>query len=289
MAKIVLVGYDKMLYSLIEGIKDSNHEILGVFRTDRIKYNPLELFLKDIFNPSNDYTIIKSHKLYDIKGSSVNSEKFYKEIKKLSPDMIVVGSWAEKFREDILNLVSCVNFHPALLPKNRGANPYFWSIYLNQKVTGLTIHFMDKKFDTGDIILQEAITIDENETGASLKDKTVKLARVMIKEFLDLYDKNQIQPIKQNEEFATYEHQITQNEVIIDLNKSKEDVLRHLRALHPWAVPYVKVGMRYAKINQYEIIEQDENGNNAKIYEIVEKTKDYFVIKGSDFLIKIYK
>ena len=203
--------------------------------------------------------------------------------------MIVVGSWAEKFREDILNLVSCVNFHPALLPKNRGANPYFWSIYLNQKVTGLTIHFMDKKFDTGDIILQEAITIDENETGASLKDKTVKLARVMIKEFLDLYDKNQIQPIKQNEEFATYEHQITQNEVIIDLNKSKEDVLRHLRALHPWAVPYVKVGMRYAKINQYEIIEQDENGNNAKIYEIVEKTKDYFVIKGSDFLIKIYK
>ena len=81
MAKVVLVGYGQMLYSLIEGIENSNHEILGVFRNDRIKYSPFELFLKDIFNPSKDYTIIKSKKLYDIKGTSVNGDKFYSEIR----------------------------------------------------------------------------------------------------------------------------------------------------------------------------------------------------------------
>ena len=137
MAKVVIVGYDKMLYSLIEGVQSRGDEILGVFRLDRIRNSRFKLFFKDIFNPSKDYTVIKSKKLYDIKGNSVNGDKFYQEIEKLNPDMIIVGSWSEKFKSDILNLVPCINFHPALLPKNRGANPYFWSIYLNQKVSGL--------------------------------------------------------------------------------------------------------------------------------------------------------
>ena len=129
MAKVVIVGYDKMLYSLIEGVQSRGDEILGVFRLDRIRNSRFKLFFKDIFNPSKDYTVIKSKKLYDIKGNSVNGDKFYQEIEKLNPDMIIVGSWSEKFKSDILNLVPCINFHPALLPKNRGANPYFWSIY----------------------------------------------------------------------------------------------------------------------------------------------------------------
>ena len=289
MAKVVLIGYGKMLYSLIEGIEASEHKIVGIFRNDRIKYSKIELFFKDIFNPSQDFTIIKSKKLYDIKAKSVNSEKFLKEIKKLNPDLIIVGSWAEKFKSEILNTIPCINFHPALLPKNRGPNPYFWSIYLNQKVTGLTVHFMNEFFDKGDIIMQEAITIDENETGESLKEKTTRLAKVMVKEFLDLYVKKQIQPIKQQEEFASYEPQLSEKEVIIDLNKSKDDVKRHLRALYPWAVPYVKVLRRYIKIEKYEFIELDEKHKNRKNYEVIENNSNFFILKGSDFLIKLYK
>ena len=289
MARVVLVGYGQMLYSLIEGVLNSKNEILGVFRNDRIRYSPFELFFKDIFNPSKDYTIIKSHKLYDIKAQSVNSVEFIEEIEKLKPDLIMVGSWAEKFKKDILSIVPCVNFHPALLPKNRGANPYFWSIYLNQKVTGLTIHFMNEKFDRGDIILQEAITIDENETGETLKDKTTALAKVMVGEFLDLYNKKQLQPIKQNEEFASYEAQLGEKEVIVDLSKPKVDVYRHLRALHPWACPYVKIARRYVKIPNYEFLEVNEKLKDKKPYEIIENNRKYFILKGYDFLIKVHK
>ena len=289
MAKVVLVGYGQMLYSLIEGIENSNHEILGVFRNDRRQYGKIELFFKDILIPSSDYTIIKSKKLYDIKGESVNSAKFYEEIQRLKPDMIICGSWGEKFKSNILNLLPCVNFHPALLPKNRGANPYFWTIYLNQKVTGLTVHFMNEKFDKGDIILQEAITIDEFETGLSLKEKTVRLARGMVKDFLDLYDKKQIQPIKQNEEFASYEPQIGEKEVVIDLAKSKEEVERHFRALYPWAVPYIKIARRYFKIQNHQLLDVDEKNKDKKVYEIIENNNQQFVIKGSDFLLRVEK
>ncbi len=289
MAKVILVGYGKMLFSLIEGIEASNHKIVGVLRNDKIKYSKIHLFLKDIFNPSIDYTIIKSKKLYDIKADSVNSEKFLKEIKKLNPDLIIVGSWAEKFKSNILKSIPCVNFHPALLPKNRGPNPYFWSIYLNQNVSGLTIHYMNEFFDKGDILMQEAITIEKNETGESLKEKTTKLAKIMVKEFLDLYDKKQLQPIKQNEKFATYEPQLSDNEIIIDLNKTKEETKRHLRALYPWAIPYVKVLRRYFKIEKYEFFDLKEEFKKRKNYEIIENNSEFFILKGSDFLIKLYK
>ena len=286
MLRVVLVGYDKMLYSLIEGVKLTEHKIIGVFRNDRIKYYPLMLFLKDIFNPSKDFVNIKANKLYDIKARSVNSDKFISEIKKMKPDLIIVGSWSEKFKSEILSTATCINFHPALLPKNRGANPYFWTIYLNQNITGLTVHFMNEKFDRGDIILQEAITISENETGESLKDKTVRLAKVIVGEVLDLFEKKQVQPVKQDEKFASYEHQLTEKEIIIDLNKSKEEVSRHLRALYPWATPYVKFQNKYIPIKKYEFL--DLNGNNSKNYEVVEIAFKYYVLKGSDFLIKIY-
>ncbi len=289
MAKVVLVGYGQMLYSLIDGIESSGHKILGVFRNDRRFHSNFGLFFKDIFNPSKDYTIIKSKKLYDIKGRSVNSEKFLEEIKKLNPDMIIVGSWGEKFKKDILNTVTCVNFHPALLPKNRGANPYFWSIYLNQTITGLTIHYMNEKYDRGDILLQEAITIDDYETGMSLKEKTTRLARGLVKDFLNLYDKNQLQPIKQNEEFASYEPQLSEQNVIVDLSKSKKDVDRHLRALYPWAVPYVKIGRRYVKIPNSQFFEVSEKYKEIKPHSVIENNKEYFVLKGSDFLIKVSK
>lgn len=289
MAKVVLVGYGQMLYSLIEGIENSNHEILGAFRIDRTHYNNFELFFKDIFNPSKDYTIIKSKKIYDIKGKSVNSSKFKEEIVRLKPDLIVVGSWGEKFLKDTLNLVPCINFHPALLPQNRGANPYFWTIYSGQSVTGLTVHFMDEKFDRGDIILQEAITIDDRETGQTLKDKTTRLARVMIKEVLDLFDKKQIQPVKQDEKYATYEPQISDENRIVDLSKPVKEVDRHLRALYPWASPYIKIARRYVKIDNYVLLEVDEENKNKKTYEIIENNKEFFIVKGYDFLLKVHK
>ncbi len=148
---------------------------------------------------------------------------------------------------------------------------------------------MNEFFDKGDIILQEAITIDEKETGKTLKDKTCLLAKTMVKEFLDLFEKNQIQPIKQDEKYASYEPQLTEKNVIIDLNQPKEDVYRHLRALYPWSIPYVKVLRRYIPIRAYTFIEINEENKNKKTYEIIENKQNYLILKGSDFLIKIYK
>lgn len=289
MAKVVLVGYGQMLYSLIGGIETSKtHKILGVFRADRTKYSSFKLFFKDIFAPSYDYTIIKFKKLYDIKGNSVNSKKFIEEIKRLNPDLIIVGSWGEKFESGILNTVPVVNFHPALLPRNRGANPYFWVIYNNEKITGLTAHYMNEYLDRGDILLQAAIDIDSNETGQTLKDKTTFLARSMVQKLLDLYDKNELNPTKQDESKASYQYQLKNENFIINLEKSKDEVYRHLRAIYPWGTPKVRAGWNIVQFKDFEFLD-DDGYFDKNIGEIIKNNKEYTILKGSNFLIKIYK
>ena len=106
--RIVVVGYDKMFSNLVLGSLDAGHKIVGVLRHERVATNPLILFLKDLFFPSKDYTFIKSLGLHEIAARSVNSTKFRSQILKLSPDVILVGSWSEKFKKN--NYSICFNF-----------------------------------------------------------------------------------------------------------------------------------------------------------------------------------
>ena len=95
--KIVIVGYGEMFNALITGVLNSGHEIAGVFRKENILYSPFRRLVYDWIMPSEDRLFVKSLGLNDIKAESVNSGKFIEEIKRLNTDIILVGSWGEKF------------------------------------------------------------------------------------------------------------------------------------------------------------------------------------------------
>lgn len=96
MLKVVIIGYGEMFTNLIAGTLDANCKIVGVFRNEMIKYNPVVRKFKDIFFPSLDYNYIKSYNLPEIHADSVNSKKFRKKLITLNPDIILVGSWGGK-------------------------------------------------------------------------------------------------------------------------------------------------------------------------------------------------
>lgn len=235
--RVIVAGYDKMLAALILGAKFSGHDIVGVLRIDRVRYSKPALFFKDIFNPSKDFSFIRSHKLYDIKANSVKSKAFSDEIKRLNPDIILVGSWSEKFPESILNVpkYGIVNCHPSLLPKHRGANPYFWAIYSGDSKTGVTFHIMDKNFDTGKILMQAAFDIGQETTGGALKNKAAKVAELMVGELLKDLEKGKIIPVVQNENEATYDKYPYSNIDAIDFLEPAKKVCDRVRGLRPWA------------------------------------------------------
>jgi len=91
----------------------------------------------------------------------------------LSPDMVVLAAFGQIIPKDILDIPprGCLNVHPSLLPKYRGAAPINWSLINGDGKTGVTIMLMDEGTDTGDILLQEETEIDPEEVYDDLHDR----------------------------------------------------------------------------------------------------------------------
>ena len=235
--KIVVVGYGEMFSSIIAGIINSGHEIAGVFRHENVLFPPFLRFLNDYIMPSQDRTFIRTLGLYDIKAKSVNSKKFRDEVKKLGADIIIVGSWSEKFSTETIQTpkTACINVHPSLLPLYRGPNPYARTIMAGEDKSGITFHLMSDKYDEGDILYQWVVNISQEETGLSLKLKCCEAVRKELPVLLKTIDEKLKTAQKQDDKKASYFPQLTLKDCILDFNKeSSVEISRRIRALTPW-------------------------------------------------------
>ena len=117
----------------------------------------------------------------------VGEEEFIETLRGLDPEVIVVAAFGQILPESILNMpkYGCINVHASLLPKYRGAAPIQWSIIDGEKETGVTIMYMEKGLDTGDMIDKVVVPIDAKETGESLHDKLAAAGGPLLLEVLD--------------------------------------------------------------------------------------------------------
>ena len=167
-------------------------------------------------------------------------ENFYKHILSLNPDLIVVVAFGQILPEGILAIpkYGCINIHGSLLPKYRGAAPIQWAILNEEKVTGVTIMYMDKGMDTGDMLVKEEIPIDKEETYASLHDKMKEIGAKTLQKALPLIFAGGKGREKQNEEESTYAPMISKMQGEIDWNKPNHTIDAQIRGLNPWPTGY---------------------------------------------------
>lgn len=238
MLRVVIIGYGEMFTNLIAGTLDANCEIVGVLRKEMIKYNPIVRKFKDIIYPSLDYNYIRSYNLPEIYVRGVNTKKFKNALLKLSPDIILVGSWGERIKKEIYDIpkIATINAHPSLLPKYRGPNPYYWVIRNQEQMTGVSFHLVDSDYDTGAILAQEEIKIYPSDTGKTLKERTVLTARGVVCELLKDLSEDIIIPLTQAEEKSTYYSYPCDYE--LDFSKSAEENHAKIRAICPWDYAY---------------------------------------------------
>lgn len=297
--KVVILGSGQMLTNLIAGCMDAGCDIVGVFRYDVVRHPFLDRFFIDIFNPSKEYTYIKSHKLHEIKAKSANSAKFKKEILKLNADLILVGTWGEKIKKPIFSLpkFATINAHPALLPKYRGPNPYYQAIKHMETQSGVTFHLMEEDFDTGPILSQKTVEIEPTDTGVELRNKIATAAREGVCELIQNLDKEIIIPVKQDENKASYFPQISKEDVMLDFTKSAAEVSAHIRGLHPWTKCYYEYKNKFFIPNPYKlkILEADdlkrtdlpEHIHSGTIVEKSSKDRSITVLCGDGELLKM--
>ena len=290
MLRVVIVGYGEMFTNLIAATLDANCEIVGILRKDTIKYPKFIKKIKDIINPTLEYSYIKSYNLPEIEAKGVNTEEFRATLLKLNPDIVLVGSWGEKFSKQTYDIpkIATINAHPSLLPKYRGPNPYFWVIRNQEQISGVTFHLMDENYDTGAILAQEEVKIYPSDTGKTLKERTVLTARGVACELLKDLSEDVIIPLQQREDKATYYSYPEGLE--LDFSKTAEEVSALIRASYPWEEAYFYHKITAFTLNPNKISIEEYNGKLTEFGTIVDidiKSKTLKVLCGNNKVLKM--
>ncbi len=139
-------------------------------------------------------------------AEDVNDPKTMAIIQDWRPDLLISVYLNQLIKRDLIHLplLGCLNIHPALLPRNRGLFPYFWAIANGDQETGVTLHWVDDKFDTGEILLQETIPIQPDDTITSLAYQSARVGGQMLTRGVDLVEAGDPPRIRQDNQQATY-------------------------------------------------------------------------------------
>jgi len=176
-------------------------------------------------------------------GLNVNSEHVIDNLYNLKPDYIIVSSFDQIVKETVINIAryGIVNFHPSLLPQYRGPNPISWVLINGEKMTGLTIHRLTKGIDSGDILYQETLEVEESDNLGSLYNKLSILAELQSKKLVIDIASNGLPVGKPQEEKNMSYYAKSTNFKYIDLSVSAENILNRIRAFQPFPKPILKI------------------------------------------------
>lgn len=203
-------------------------------------------------------------------------------------DLIVTAAYGQIVGTKLLYYpkYKSINVHGSLLPKHRGGAPIQRSIINGDDETGITIMYMEKGMDSGDILAQKSIKILDSDNSDSLFIKLADLGASMINDTIDKLVNGKITPIPQKIEDVTYSYNISHEEELLDFNNTNIEIFNKIRGLssNPGA---------YFKIDNFSIkVYESEKSNEKTSYqpgEICDLTKDSFSIACKDNSVITFK
>ncbi|MFW5842280.1 MAG: methionyl-tRNA formyltransferase [Bacillota bacterium] len=164
-----------------------------------------------------------------------NIKKDFTPVLEANPDIIITAAYGQIIPEILLTTPTykAINVHASLLPKLRGGAPIQRAIEQRHDETGVTIMYMEKGMDTGDIIAQKSLKISETDTSETLFNALSKLGTDLLMETLPLIFKGTHKRYKQDPQKATYAYNIKREEERLDFSKSADILEAKIRAYYP--------------------------------------------------------
>lgn len=192
------------------------------------------------------------------------------KLKSIKPDFIVVVAYGQILTKEILDIpkYGCINLHASLLPKYRGAAPINWAIINGEKETGNTTMMMDVGVDTGDMLLQSRLKIDDNITAGELHDLLKANGADLLCKTLNGIVEGNIMRKKQGESTTKYASMLDKKMARIDWSLSNFDIRNFIRGLNPWPVAYTEYDGQNMKIYEAEILNEDSKHSPGYIIDV---------------------
>ena len=279
---VIFMGTPEFSLNVLDMLIENTNVLAVVTQPDKIvgrnkekSFSPVKKLAMD-----NNILVLQPEKI----------RKEYDEVINLKPDLIVTCAYGQIIPEVILDCpkLGCINVHASLLPKLRGGSPLHHALIDGYDKTGVTIMYMDKGMDTGDIITQEEISILKTDTVGTIHDKLSILGSELLLKTLPSIINGTNSRIPQDDSLATYCHNITHEEEVIDFNKSVLEIFNQVRGMNPYPVAYFTLNNLVYKVYEVDYEETDKY-ENKMIGEIVIQDKNNLVIKASNGLIYLKK
>lgn len=190
---------------------------------------------KQVLTPPPVKALATKYDLKVLQPEKLSGSDEMEEILTLAPDLIITAAYGQFVPTKLLHAPThrAVNVHASLLPKYRGAAPIHYAVLKGEEKTGVTIMYMEKVMDAGNIISQREIPItDEDDTG-TLFDKLSLLGRDLLMDTLPAIFAGENEAIEQNEEDVTFSPMISKAQEKIDWSQTAREIFNHVRALRP--------------------------------------------------------
>ncbi|MDO8491557.1 MAG: methionyl-tRNA formyltransferase [Dehalococcoidia bacterium] len=181
-------------------------------------------------------------------------------LKELAPDLIVVAAFGQMLPESVLGIpdLGCLNIHPSLLPRHRGAAPVAYAVLAGDNETGVSIMLMDAGMDTGPVVAQERIPIEPEDTTGSLTDKLSRRGALLLLKVLPAWARRELTPQPQDSALATYSQPLRKEDGAIDWGLPAVTLWRRVRAFQPWPGCYTQWQGKVVKIIKAFPIDGDD-------------------------------
>lgn len=245
---IVLFGTASFAVPALEKLLGSGHRVMAaVTQPDRPAGRGQEMR----GSPVKEFAVARSIHLYQ--PENCNEYEFLRELRALSPDVIVAVAYGQKLSNDILSLPRfyCLNIHPSLLPRYRGPEPVARAILNGETHTGVAVVRMVEKMDAGGILGLTRVPVPPDLTTPEMEDLLAKVGADLLVDVLDLVQKRSVIEIPQDEREATYAKKFEKNDGRIDWRKPAFRVGNFVRALIPFPVAHTFMGR--LRLNIYKV------------------------------------
>lgn len=282
MTKIIFMGTPDFSVPVLQQILNDGYEVIGVVtQPDR------PVGRKQVLTPPPVKVEALKHHIPVFQPVKIREEASLKEILALEPDLIVTAAFGQILPKKLLDApkYGCINVHASLLPELRGGAPIHYAILQGKIKTGITIMYMVEKLDAGDILTQVEVEIDEKDNVGTLHNKLSEAGAKLLSETLPKLIAGELNPIKQNEDEATFAYNIKREQEKINWQESGGKIYNHIRGLNPWPVAYTTMDGKNIKVWQAEKVGTQSSKQPGEIIDIA---KDGFVVAtGNDVAIKI--
>ncbi|MCX8130819.1 MAG: methionyl-tRNA formyltransferase [Clostridia bacterium] len=279
--RILFMGGHELGKIALESLIKSNKNIIGVVITDTT-----DEWYKGVDE------VAQKHSILVFKEKNINNTDFVVTVRKMSPELIVVVNFDQILKEEIISIPikGCINTHASLLPKYRGRAPLNWAIINGEKETGVTVHYINKGIDTGDIIVQVSIDIEENDYIEDILGKVKKVYSYIVKDSVEKIIKGTVVPIKQDISSGCYCSKRTPKDGQINWDKPAIQIYNLIRATsEPYPGSYTYYNGFKVIIWKAELAEQDQKHREYKNGKVLEVRDNHILVKSVGNNLKITK